>query len=242
MEAMNEYRTADASAYIMDLARRSNKYIDETTPWTLAKDESKKDELQNVLYNLLECIRIMGLLLLPLIPESAKEILRRVDFSADAFENNLAFKEDRKITVASGDALFARVDEAKKLEEIEEYYKKDEIEEEEEKMPEISIDDFCKVNLIAGKITACEKLPKAKKLLKLSVFDGKKNRQVISGIALYYTPEELIGKTIVLVENLKPAKLCGEESFGMILAADLENDGCKVIFLDDSIAPGSKIR
>lgn len=237
---MDSYHNADACECVMSLARRCNKYIDETAPWVLAKDEASKDRLNAVLYNLLECIRILGVLLSPVIPESANSIATQL--CTDNAE--LSFGAVTEFCVGEAKPLFARLDTAKVLEEIEAENKAKLAAAEAEnvaKISQISIEDFMKVELTAAKILKCEPIPKAKKLLKLTLDDGSgKERIVASGIAKWYTPEDLIGKTVVVVSNLKPAVLCGVESNGMILAADC-NEDVKVIFLD-GVPAGSKIR
>ncbi len=239
-EYMDTYHNADAIDCVMNFARRCNKYIDETMPWALAKDEQKKDNLEAVLYNLLESLRILSVLLTPIIPESAEKIAKFIGND----DKTLEFGITPEFSVGEAEHLFSRLDTEKVLAEIaEENAKKAEAEKEENivKLPEISIDDFAKVELTAALITACEPIPKAKKLLKLTLNDGSsKPRTVASGIANYYKPEELIGKTVIVVSNLKPAVLCGVESNGMILAADT-NETVKVVFLD-GVEPGSKIR
>ncbi len=238
---MDIYHNADACEAIMNLAKRCNKYIDETTPWALAKDESNSERLSAVLYNLLECIRLLSIMLSPIIPTSSESI--KAQLGTDNAE--LTFGAVKEYSVGVATPLFARLDAAKVLEEIaaqQEAMKKAAEAENVAKMAEISIDDFAKVELKAAKILKCEPVPKAKKLLKLNLDDGSgKERIVASGIAKWYTPEDLIGHTVVLVSNLKPAKLCGVESAGMILAADCSEDDVKVLFIDD-IPAGSKIR
>lgn len=240
---MDKYRNADACDAVMNLAKRCNKYIDETTPWVLAKDENSLPRLKTVLYNLLECIRLLGVMLTPIIPESAASIAAQIGNDSSI----LKFGEITEYTVGEAKPLFARIDAEKVLAEI--AAEKEKAEKEAQKaaenvvtLPEISIDDFAKIELKTAKITACEPIPKAKKLLKLTLDDGSgKPRTVASGIAKYYTPDDLIGHTVIVVSNLKPATLCGVESCGMILAADLEGGDVKVIFADD-IPAGSKIR
>ena len=237
---MDAFRNADAVDAVMTLARRLNKYIDETMPWALAKDEAKKAELETVLYNLLEGIRLLSVMLLPVIPESAEKITEYIGTN----ENKAEFGAVETYTVGEAKPLFARLDTEKVLAEIAAEAEAKQKEKEAEnvaKIAEISIEDFMKVELTAATVTACEPIPKAKKLLKLTLNDGTSTpRTVASGIALYYKPEELIGKTVIVVSNLKPAKLCGVESAGMILAAD-SKEGIKVVFLD-GVEPGSKIR
>jgi len=242
-EDMDSYHNADACETIMNLARRCNKYIDETAPWALAKDEAQKDRLSTVLYNLLECIRMLAVMLTPIMPKSAEAIFAQLK----ADNKELCFSAVKEFSVGEAVALFARLDANKVLEELEAEQKakaESEAKKEAENvttLAEISIEDFMKVELKTAEIIKCEPIPKAKKLLKLTLDDGSgKERIVASGIAKWYTPDELIGKKIIVVANLKPAVLCGVESQGMILAADCE-DSVKVIFVDD-IPKGSKIR
>ena len=238
---MDIYHNADTCEAIMNLAKRCNKYIDETTPWTLAKDEANNERLSAVLYNLLECIRLLGIMLTPIIPDSCDSI--KAQLCCDNTE--LKFGAVKDYSVGEAKPLFARLDTAKVLEEIaaeQEAAKKTAEAENVATVAQITIDDFAKVELTAAKITACEPVPKAKKLLKLTLDDGSgKDRTVASGIAKWYKPEDLIGHTVILVSNLKPAKLCGVESAGMILAADCAEDDVKVLFIDN-VPAGSKIR
>ncbi len=239
-ELMDIYHNADAVDAVMNFARRCNKYIDETMPWALAKDEEKKEQLEAVLYNLLEAIRILGALLSPIIPESTEKIAQYIGNN----DKTLEFGVTEGFTVGEAQPLFARLDTEKVLAEIAaEQEAKEKAKEKANvaKLAEISIEDFAKVELTAALVTSCEPIPKAKKLLKLTLNDGSGSpRTVASGIANYYKPEELVGKTVIVVSNLKPAVLCGVESNGMILAADT-NDTVKVVFLD-GVEPGSKIR
>ncbi len=236
---MEIYHNADACEAVISLAKRCNKYIDETAPWALAKDDANKVRLNAVLYNLLECIRIIAFLIAPIMPESADLILKELntDIKSDKFG------ELDNYSVGEAKPLFARIDTEKMLKEIAEENKpKEEKAENVVTVSEISIEDFAKVELKTAKVTDCQPIPKAKKLLKLTLNDGSgKERTVASGIANYYKPEDLIGKTIIIVSNLKPAVLCGVESNGMILAADCGEDGIKVIFAD-GIKEGSKVR
>ena len=234
---MDIYHNAEAVDTVINLAKRCNKYIDETTPWALAKDEANKPRLNTVLYNLLECIRLLSIMLYPVMPQSSDSIKAQL-----CCENtDLCFGAVKEYSVGAATPLFARIDSEKVLAEIaEEQEKAAQKAENVVTSEQIGIEDFAKVELTAAKIVACEAVPKAKKLLKLTIFDGNKNRTVASGIAKFYTPDELVGKTVILVSNLKPATLCGIQSEGMILAADCGED-IKVIFLDD-IPAGSKIR
>lgn len=238
-ELMDSYHNADACEAVISLAKRCNKYIDETAPWTLAKDETKKAYLQNVLYNLLECIRLLGVMLTPIIPESAESISKQIGTG----NRELSFGAVKEYSVGEAKPLFARLDAEKIAAEIEaEKKEKAETAENVAKISQIGIEDFAKVELKAAKITACEPIPKAKKLLKLTLDDGSgTDRTVASGIAKYYKPEDLVGHTVIVVANLKPAKLCGVESNGMILAADCSEDDVKVLFID-GVPAGSKIR
>lgn len=238
-KAMDSYHNADACAAVLDLAKRCNKYIDETMPWSLAKDETQKDRLNDVLYNLNDCIRIIGILLKPIMPNTSNNIA--------ANSQDTDFRIAGSYTPVESAVMFPRIDTQKVLAEI---AAEQEAKEKAEAKPaqntvslaQIGIEDFAKVELKTARVIACEPIPKAKKLLKLTLNDGSgKDRIVASGIAKYYTPEQLIGHTVIVVSNLKPATLCGVESNGMILAADCPDGDVKVIFADD-IAEGSKIR
>lgn len=237
---MDTYKNADAVEAVMDFARRLNKYIDETMPWALAKNEEDLPRLNTVLYNLLEGIRMLAAVLCPIMPDSSKSICEQIGNT----DNTLVFGTADGYTVGTATPLFARLDAEKVLAEIAAEAEEKAKENEKENvitLPQISIDDFAKVELTTAKITACEPIPKAKKLLKLTLDDGSgKPRIVASGIAKWYTPDDLVGHTVIVVSNLKPAVLCGVESNGMILAAD-EGDDVKVIFADD-IKPGCKVR
>lgn len=245
---MEQFHVADSLDAILDLARRCNKYIDETMPWALAKDEAKQDRLKTVLYNLTESIRFIAVLLKPFLPETSAEILRQINNPVDSYESLSEFgKIQNGHTVNEAKIIFSRIDADKKMEEIaadidKKYGEKKTERKKIEGLAEIGIEDFSKVELRVAKILTCEPVPKSKKLLKLIVDDGEGERQVCSGISPWYKPEDLIGKKVVLVANLKPAKLCGLESNGMILAADCSEDDVKVLFLDDSMPEGSRIR
>ncbi len=234
-----------ALADIWKLVSRTNKYIDETMPWVLAKDESKKARLAAVMYNICETIRIISILITPFMPSTSPKIMALIgDGKDDIFKwddaGEFGLIPDN-CTISTGDVLFPRIDAKAELEYLESQNKvKTEEVKAEDKAEEITFDVFEKVELIAAKIIEAEKIKKSKKLLKLQVDDGRGGRQIVSGIADYYSPEELIGKTVAIVANLKPAKLCGEVSNGMILAAD-NSDGVKVLFLD-GVEPGAKIR
>ena len=252
-EQMDTWHNADAAETVMNLAKRCNKYIDETAPWALAKDEQNREQLEGVLYNLLDCIRVLGILLTPFMPETGAAIHAQLQVAENVTDMDAAkYGAADGYAVGTPSPLFARIDATKMLEEIaaeqEAAAKAAETEEEKEGivfLPEITIDDFFKVDLRVAEITACEPIKKAKKLLKLTLNDGTKEpRTVASGIAKWYKPEDLIGRRVVLVANLKPAVLCGVESQGMILAAtDHTAEGeedVKVLFVD-GMTPGSAI-
>ncbi len=244
---IDSYHMADAVEAVINLAKRCNKYIDETAPWALAKDEANAERLGTVLYNLLEGIRYIAVLLKAFMPDTSKAILSQINCDIDTYESLESFgalKAGGKVGEAT--PLFARIDAEKMLADIEAQQKaaqaKEKSIEEIEGVAKIGIDDFAKVDLRVAKIINCEPVKKAKKLLKLTLDDGTgKDRTVASGIAKWYKPEDLIGKSIILVSNLKPAVLCGVESQGMILAADYGEDEAKVIFVD-GIPAGSKVR
>ncbi|MDE5964637.1 MAG: methionine--tRNA ligase [Eubacterium sp.] len=242
------YRVADAIEAILNLAKRSNKYIDETTPWALAKDESKLPRLGTVLYNLLESIRFIAVLLSPFMPETSEKIFAQMNCYTKTYDSLSQFNGTKPGTVVNkAEALFARIDAEKMLADIaakqETAAKAEEAAKPEiEGLAEIQFDDFAKVELRVAEVIECEPIKKAKKLLKLQVNDGTdKPRQIVSGIAPWYKPEDLVGKKVVIVANLKPAKLCGEMSNGMLLAGDVSDDDVKVLFVDDMPA-GTKIR
>lgn len=248
-KCFNEYKIADSIECILTLARRLNKYIDETMPWALAKDESKKARLGAVLYNLLEGIRYLAILLKPYMPDTSKEILSQLNTDVTDYDSLLTFGVLKAgESVGEPKVLFSRIDSEKLIAELvakQEEQQKAEKEriEEIQGITKIGIEDFAKVELKSAEIKACEPVKKAKKLLKLTLDDGSGvDRTVASGIAKWYTPDELVGKKVIVVSNLKPATLCGVESQGMILAADAGEDDVKVVFLDSSIPNGSKIR
>ena len=245
-KAFDDFRIADAVEAVINSAKRSNKYIDETAPWALAKDEANKERLSTVLYNLLEAIRIIAVELSPFMPDTGKAILSQINCDEASYESILTFGAAKPgVKVAAPTPLFNRIDAAVMLAEIEKEMKEKmaaaQNAAEIEGVAKIGIEDFAKVDLRVAEIVDCEPVKKAKKLLKLTVFDGAGNRTVASGIAKWYKPEDLIGKKIILVSNLKPATLCGIESQGMILAADCSEDDVKVIFVD-GIPAGSKVR
>ena len=241
---MDSYHVADSLEAVFSMLRRANKYIDETMPWVLAKSEETKGRLATVIYNLLEVIRTAAVLLVPYIPSTAKAIFGQLGTDKTEFETVAQFGalESGK-PLGEAFTLFARIDEAKFLADMEEKIRlaaeAAKPVEEPEHEAEIGIDAFSAVELRVAEVIACEPIPKAKKLLKLQVDLGYEKRQVVSGIAKFYTPDDLIGKKICLVANLKPCKLCGVDSFGMILASGEEE--IKVVFLDPSAKNGDRI-
>jgi len=243
-QCMTDLHVADAIDEIFALLRRSNKYIDETAPWILAKNEDTRARLGTVLYNLLECIRIAAVLLGAYLPETSEKILKQLGNPEASYESLSKFGAMKPGSVVGpAEVLFARLDEKVVAQQIAEATapKAEEAEEEPENVALIGIEDFAKVELRVAKVVACEPIPKAKKLLKLTLEVGGKPRTVASGIAKWYKPEDLIGHNVIIVSNLQPAKLCGVVSEGMILAADCGENDVKVIFADN-IPSGSKVR
>lgn len=247
---VEEFRVADAIDELFHVFRRANKYIDETMPWALAKDESKKDRLATVLYNLAETIIIGTTIIESLMPETAQKVYAQFGVQGREFADldKFGLIQNGTKVMNNPDKLFARLDAKEIAEKVEAMYearkpKVAPVKEEapEEKKPEITIGDFAKVELKVGKILACEKLPKSNKLLKSTVEIGSETRTILSGIAKYYTPEEMVGKSVVVVTNLAPAKLCGTISEGMLLCAE-DNDGNVVLLTPEKVMPsGSKI-
>ncbi len=260
---MDGFKIADALSEIFTVFRRANKYIDETMPWALAKDESKKDRLKTVLYNLTEAIMIGTSLLSSYLPDTCKKVADMFNLPLRSFEQVVKFGlVEQTVVTKTPEILFARIDGTKVMEKvnamIEErkaQFEKEQAKTEdkkEEKKPEvklhdhsekpaIDIDDFVKVQLKIAKVIACEKVEKSKKLLKLTVKLGEETRTVVSGIAFYYTPEQLIGKKLAMITNLKPAKLCGIVSEGMIVCAEDENGNIAYLTPEKDIADGSQI-
>ena len=245
---MEKYAFQNGLAEVFKVISRTNKYIDETAPWALGKDETKKARLATVLYNLLESLRVSASLLSPFMPESAAKIAEQIGATAEdvSYENAAKFGVlPKNVTVHKGATLFPRIDMQKELEELAaaQAAAHPQLPKYEGVAELIDIEHFGKVDLRVAQIKECEPIKRAKKLLKLQLDDGfEGGRQVVSGIAPWYKPEDLIGKKVVVVANLKPAKLCGEESCGMILAADVDDKTVKVLFVDDSIPNGSKLR
>ncbi len=252
-EFMDKTQINNALAEIFKVVSRANKYIDETAPWVLGKDESKKARLATVLYNLLETIRIVSTLLSNFMPTTMPKVWEQIG----AAESDITYENAGKfgvlpadVTVHRGEIIFPRIDVDKEIEELNKIIGSNAEPEEKaddgfEPAPiadEITIDDFAKVDLRVALVKNCEKVKKSKKLLCLQLDDGFGGRQVVSGIAAWYKPEDLIGKKVVIVANLKPVKLCGVESNGMICAADTPDGAASVIFPDQDLPCGTKLR
>ena len=252
-EAIDKYQFSRALEEIWKFIARTNKYIDETMPWALGKDETKRARLAAVMDHLCEALRLVSILLTPFMPNTTPKIQAQLGLDpADCtYERAGSFGHfPAGCTVQKGESLFPRIDVEKEIEALNELIptpgaaneSQKKVKEELAGVAQINIDDFAKVELRAAKVMNCEKIKRAKKLLKLTLDDGTgEPRTVCSGIAQWYKPEDLIGKTVVVVANLAPAKLCGVESQGMILAADAGENDVKVVFLD-GVPAGSKIR
>lgn len=246
----DEMQFSQALTELWALISRTNKYIDETAPWVLAKDEANRARLAAVMYNLCEAIRIISILVSPFLPHTAPKIQAQLGAPAAVLSWEQAGEWGllpAGFTVQKGEIIFPRIDIAKELAELEAQQKaareaKEQAQQKAEGVAQISIDEFAKVELRVAEVKDCEPVKRAKKLLKLTLDDGSGTpRTVASGIAQWYKPEDLIGHKVVLVANLKPAVLCGVESQGMILAADCAKDDVKVLFVDNMPA-GAKIR
>ena len=254
-EKMEKLRVADAITEIFNIFRRSNKYIDETTPWTLAKDEEKKDRLATVLYNLTEAITIGASLLSSFMPETSEKILAQLNTekrTLEAMDQFGLYPNGNKVT-EKPEILFARMDvkevlekvEAMKAEEAKAAGEEENAQEESvvdvEKKPEITYDDFAKLQFQIGQIVKCEEVPKSKKLLCSQVKIGSETRQIISGIKAWYKPDQMVGKKVMVVTNLKPAKLAGMLSEGMILCAEDDEGNLALMTPEQDIKPGSEV-
>ena len=243
---MDELRVADAISEIFTLFKRCNKYIDETEPWVLAKDEAKKDRLATVLYHLIEGIRMGAVLLQSFMPETSEKILSQIQAENCDLEN-LAFGQYVSGTkvVEKPEILFARLDLSEVMAQVEEKFGKPAAEEKAESQeevvdieakPEITFDDFMKMQFQVGEIVSCEAVPKSKKLLCSQVRVGSQMKQIVSGIRKYYTPEEMVGKKVMVLVNLKPAKLAGVLSEGMLLCAE-DAEGNLALMTPEKIMP-----
>ena len=235
---------------VFKLIQRANKYIDETMPWALAKDESKKPRLASVLYNLLEALRVSLIMLTPFIPESCDKAFAQIGAdkaaqSWDAADQYGVLPAD--VEVHKGETLFPRIDAPKMLEELEKAQQKAHGPKVTVKpvLPEVSIDEFAKCDMRVCKVLACEAVKKSEKLLKFQLDDGSGTpRQILSGIHKFYEPEDLVGKTVVAILNLPPRKMMGQESNGMLLSALREVDGKEelhLVMLDDSVPAGAQL-
>ena len=254
-EKMEKLRVADAITEIFNIFRRSNKYIDETTPWTLAKDEEKKARLATVLYNLTEAITIGASLLSSFMPETSGKILAQLNTekrTLEAMDQFGLYPNGNKVT-EKPEILFARMDvkevlekvEAMKAEEAKAAGEEENAQEESvvdvEKKPEITYDDFAKLQFQIGQIVKCEEVPKSKKLLCSQVKIGSETKQIVSGSKAWYTPDQMVGKKVMVVTNLKPAKLAGMLSEGMILCAEDDEGNLALMTPEKDIKPGSEV-
>lgn len=237
---LDTYKVSDAVAVVLELAKRCNKYIDETMPWALAKDEAKKERLGTVLYNLLEGIRFIAVLLKPFMPETSDKILAQINTDISTHESLSSFGALKSgESVGEAVPLFSRLDMEKTLKEIEDSLPDNEPEKKEEAkkeivgLKEIEFDDFAKVELRIAEVVDCKPVKRAKKLLELTLNDGTSEpRTIVSGISQWYKPEDLLGKHIIIVANLKPRMLCGVESRGMLVAGEVNENDVKVAFVE----------
>lgn len=248
-EFVDKTEIQNALVEIFKVVSRANKYIDETTPWILGKDETKRARLATVLYNLLDTIRIVATLLSAFMPETMPKALEQIGAceKCASYENAGTFGcLPKDVTVKRGEALFPRIDVDKEIDELNNIFKNSEEAAAEPATPtepiapEIGIEDFAKSDIRVGEVKACEKVKKSKKLLKFDIDDGMGGRVIVSGIAQYYKPEDLVGRKVLFVANLKPVKLCGVESQGMILSAE-KGDSLTLITVDNAIENGRKI-
>ncbi|MBR4077255.1 MAG: class I tRNA ligase family protein, partial [Oscillospiraceae bacterium] len=243
---MDKFAPQQAVAEVMKVIARANKYIDETAPWQLAKDEANKTRLATVMYNLLEAIRICTVLLQPVMPASCEKIFAQIGATETSWESAAAFGALRAdVTVQKGDTLFPRIDLKKELEELEKLTAP-KLPESKPVLPDVSFDDFVKCDMRVCKVLSVETIKKSEKLLKFQLDDGSgKPRQILSGIRKYYpNHEELVGKTVCAILNLPPRKMMGQESCGMLLSAVKEVDGKEelhLLMLDDSIPAGAQL-
>ena len=258
---MDDLLIPQALQEVFKAIQRANKYIDETAPWALAKDEANRDRLAMVLYNLCEALRFATVLLAPFLPDTADKMAVQLGLSdADRAWGDLRFGGKADYTVHKGDALFPRIDAAKELAELAAAHEAKAAQEKAaaaekaaapapaaaegiEHQPEVSFDDFCKVELRVAQVLTCENLPESKKLLKMTLFDGGRERTILSGIAKWYKPEDLIGRKVGIVANLAPRPMMKGKyvSEGMVMAADMPDGGASVVFFPDDVLPGSAI-
>lgn len=254
---MDKLLIPQALAEIFKGIQRANKYIDETAPWVLAKDEANSARLAGVMYNLCETLRFAATLLQPFLPDTAPRMAAQLGLDASTMSfDSLVYGKVESYTVAKGEVLFPRIDAAKELAELEAAHQaavaaaqlaqpveKPAAAENIEHLPEVSFDDFCKVELRVAKVMDCQQLKESKKLLLLTLFDGEKERTILSGIAKWYAPADLIGKNVGIVANLAPRPMLKGKyvSEGMVMAADMPDGGASVVFFPDDVLPGSAI-
>ena len=258
-EYMDKMQFSNALTEIWNLVRRVNKYIDETTPWVLAKDEANKNKLANVMYTLAESLRIIGILITPAMPNTSKAIFEQLSIKDNSLLSWDSTKQfgllQKDFSITKGNVIFPRIDIEKELEQLDAMIEatkakvnnKEETKTENktEEKEQIGFEDFLKMDFKIGEVLECEKIKKSNKLLKSQVKIGDKVIQIVSGIANYYTPEQMVGKRVVVLTNLKPAKLCGEVSEGMILAASDNDNNLKIITVEDSeniIKSGAEVK
>ena len=256
-DCMDKLLIPQALAEIFKGIQRANKYIDETAPWVLAKDEANSARLAGVMYNLCETLRFAATLLQPFLPDTAPRMAAQLGLDASTMSfDSLVYGKVESYTVAKGEVLFPRIDAAKELAELEAAHQaavaaaqpaqtveKPAAAENIEHLPEVSFDDFCKVELRVAKVMDCQQLKESKKLLLLTLFDGEKERTILSGIAKWYAPADLIGKNVGIVANLAPRPMLKGKyvSEGMVMAADMPDGGASVVFFPDDVLPGSAI-
>jgi len=241
---LDQLQFSTALQEIWKAVSRTNKYIDETTPWILAKDESKKPRLAQVLYNLAESLRIVSILIQPFMPETPEKIWQQLGVGENcrSWDSAKQWGRMERNSVVPGEVIFPRIDLEKELKELEKAIAPVLKKQLPELRPQITIDDFAKLDLRVAQVISCEKVEKSDKLLKLQVDIGLETRQVVSGIAKHYTAEEMVGKKVILIANLKPAKLMGIESQGMILAAtDKEDNRLVLATVSDDIPVGCQL-
>ena len=240
---MDEFRTADALEALWTIANRANKYIDETMPWALAKDEAQAGTLKTVMYNLVEALRWIGSLLEPFMPETAEKLIAALGTKAYNLDELVNFGSNGAgFKVGDAAMLFARIDAEKKLAEIEEENaaNKAPVIEIEPFKADVEFEKFLDLDIRVGKVLECEPVPKSSKLLRFTIETGSETRQILSGVAKFCKPEEMIGKNVLFVANFPPRKMMGLESNGMILSAEYK-DNLNVITVDTAIQSGAQI-
>ncbi len=241
---MEKFAFQTALMEVFRVISRANKYIDETAPWMLARDEASKPRLARVLYNLLECLRICGVLLIPFMPETAARLFAQIGAGAGVTMWDAAGRWGvfpAGVSVTKGENLFPRIDPEKELAELEQAKNPAAAEPESPAAAPIAFDDFARVEMTVCKVLSCEKVKKSDKLLCFQLDDGSGSpRQILSGIAKYYSPGDLVGRTVVACTNLAPRKMMGTESCGMLLSAE-KDEKLSLLILDDAIPAGAKL-